>query len=60
VSAERNLLVDDEKLDNRRKAWASMTMPLESRRGYDRLYASEVSQADEGCDFSFLLPIEKE
>jgi dihydroxy-acid dehydratase len=51
------LLIDDAELENRRNAWVSTVVPPEKRRGYDRLYASEVGQADEGCDFSFLLPI---
>jgi dihydroxy-acid dehydratase len=51
------LLIDDAELENRRIAWVSTVVPPEKRRGYDRLYASEVGQADEGCDFSFLLPI---
>ncbi|MGB5871343.1 MAG: dihydroxy-acid dehydratase, partial [Albidovulum sp.] len=52
-----DLLVDDAELDRRRSTWVSTVVPPEARRGYDRLYASEVGQADEGCDFSFLLPI---
>ena len=27
------------------------TVPL---RGYDKLYAREITQADKGCDFDFL------
>ena len=27
------------------------------RRGYDRLYATQVGQADDGCDFAFLGPV---
>ncbi len=54
------LLVDDEELQRRRSAAGPRVRRLESRRGYDRLYASEVGQADEGCDFAFLLPIEQE
>lgn len=45
------LLVDDAELDRRRAAWAPDVVPPEDRRGYDRLYAKEVLQADEGCDF---------
>jgi dihydroxy-acid dehydratase len=26
-------------------------------RGYDRLYAEQVLQADEGCDFAFMKPV---
>ncbi|ATI42376.1 dihydroxy-acid dehydratase [Pacificitalea manganoxidans] len=51
------LLVDDAELDRRRAEWTPDLVPPEERRGYDRLYASEVLQADEGCDFAFLQPI---
>jgi len=52
------LLVSDEELAHRKSEWKSENVPPEQRRGYDKLYASEVSQADEGCDFGFLQPIE--
>ena len=51
------LLVDDAELERRRKAWKSTVVPPEERRGYDRLYATEVTQADEGCDFEMLKPV---
>jgi dihydroxy-acid dehydratase len=51
------LLVSDEELAQRKSEWKSDNVPPEQRRGYDRLYAAEVSQADEGCDFAFLQPI---
>ncbi|MCY4301974.1 MAG: dihydroxy-acid dehydratase [Aestuariivita sp.] len=51
------LLVDDDELDRRRSAWVPDVIPLEDRRGYDRLYAAEVLQADEGCDFAFMQSI---
>ena len=54
------LLVSDEELAQRKFEWKSDNVPPEKRRGYDRLYASEVSQADEGCDFAFLLPLAPE
>lgn len=54
------LLVSDEELARRRSEWKSDNVPPEQRRGYDRLYAAEVSQADEGCDFAFLQPIASE
>ncbi|WP_377507307.1 dihydroxy-acid dehydratase [Octadecabacter sp. R77987] len=53
-----DLLVSDEELARRKSEWKSENVPAEMRRGYDRLYASEVSQADEGCDFAFLQPID--
>ncbi|UTS82627.1 IlvD/Edd family dehydratase [Phaeobacter piscinae] len=51
------LLVDDAELERRRAAWQPGIVPPEERRGYDRLYATEVLQADEGCDFGFLQPV---
>ncbi|WP_413717765.1 dihydroxy-acid dehydratase [Silicimonas sp. MF1-12-2] len=48
------LLVDASELERRKKDWVSPVVPPNERRGYDRLYASEVTQADEGCDFTFL------
>ncbi|MCY4151299.1 MAG: dihydroxy-acid dehydratase [Aestuariivita sp.] len=55
-----DLLVDDEELDRRRSAWVPGVVPLNARRGYDRLYAAEVLQADDGCDFAFLRPVDTE
>ncbi len=55
-----DLLVDEEEMARRRAAWSPPTVPPEERRGYDRLYATEVTQADEGCDFSFMLPVPEE
>lgn len=52
------LLVDEQELNKRRSTWSSDIVPPEQRRGYDHLYAKEVLQADEGCDFSFLQPTE--
>lgn len=52
-----NLLVDDDELARRREAWQPVNVPPEARRGYDRLYAETVLQADAGCDFDFLQPL---
>jgi len=58
VSEKRiELLVDEAELTRRRSEWTGNLVPPEQRRGYDRLYASEVLQADEGCDFAFLQPV---
>lgn len=48
-----DLLVDQAELDRRRAAWR----PRESfyGRGYGKLFLDSVLQADEGCDFSFLV-----
>jgi dihydroxy-acid dehydratase len=43
--------VGDDELARRR---ASLVAPVEPRRGYARLYAEHVTQADLGCDFDFL------
>ena len=45
------LLVSEEELARRRAALAPPHMP---GRGYARLYAEHVTQADLGCDFDFL------
>lgn len=52
-----DLLVEEGELERRRKEWSTSILPLDERRGYDRLYAGEVTQADEGCDFGFLKPV---
>ena len=46
------LLVDDEELARRRKAWTAPVQPY--TRGFTRLYQQHVTQAHEGCDFDFL------
>jgi len=51
------MLVDSSELTRRRDKWVSSNRPIDSLRGYDKLYASEVTQADEGCDFTFLKPV---
>ena len=45
------LLVPEQELARRR---ASLATPVQPRRGYARLYAEHVTQADVGCDFDFL------
>jgi dihydroxy-acid dehydratase len=52
VSARKiDLLVDDAELKRRRALWKP---PAKPARGYARLYAERVTQADKGCDFDFL------
>jgi dihydroxy-acid dehydratase len=50
------LLIDDAELQSRLKAWKERpiqrTLP---KRGYARLFVDCVLQANEGCDFNFLL-----
>jgi dihydroxy-acid dehydratase len=45
------LLVADDELSRRR---AVLSPPFVPRRGYARLYAERITQADLGCDFDFL------
>lgn len=47
------LLVSDEELAARRAAWQAP--PRVYQRGYGRLYQEHVLQADQGCDFDFLV-----
>jgi dihydroxy-acid dehydratase len=46
-----DLLVDDEELARRR---AGLRLPQVPERGYARLFAEHVLQANRGCDFDFL------
>ncbi len=56
VSRRRiDLLVGDEDLARRRAGIVSAARGPGSMRGYDRLYAEQVLQADRGCDFAFML-----
>ena len=47
------LLVDAAELEIRRRAWAPPPRPVGG--GYQSLYVEHVLQADEGCDFDFLV-----
>jgi dihydroxy-acid dehydratase len=47
-----DLLVDDAEVERRRAAWTPP--PRKDERGYRRLFADHVLQANEGCDFDFL------
>ncbi len=44
-----DLMIADEELARR-----PLPSPSAPARGYDRLYAREITQADQGCDFDFL------
>ncbi len=60
VSNKRiNLLVDEKELDKRRSEWVSDLEEPENLRGYNKLYATEVTQAEQGCDFQFLKPVKR-
>jgi len=47
------LLVDEATLQARRAAWRKPPVPA---RGWDRIVADQVLQADEGCDLAVLRP----
>lgn len=51
-----DVLVDDAELDRRRAAWTAPAAPPGADRGYLNLYRRSVLQADQGCDFDFLVP----
>jgi dihydroxy-acid dehydratase len=50
-----DVLVDDTVMAERRKAMPA-SPSSENRRGYERLYFETVTQAEQGCDFSFAIP----
>ena len=50
----RTMLVDEEELNRRRAELVTTERDPNNLRGYDRLYAEQVLQADQGCDFSML------
>jgi dihydroxy-acid dehydratase len=47
------LLVDQAELARRQATWQAP--PRAASRGYTRLYLDHVLQADQGCDFDFLV-----
>ena len=53
VARRLDLLVDQAELDRRRGEFRPPETPA---RGYARLHAEHVLQADRGCDFDFLVP----
>jgi len=57
VEARRlDLLVDDRELARRAGSRAAIAAVETPARGYARLFQESVLQADEGCDFDFLVP----
>lgn len=50
-----DLLVAEDELSRRAAAQAAATQRRLPERGYARLYEKSVLQADEGCDFDFML-----
>jgi dihydroxy-acid dehydratase len=47
-----DLMVDEAELEQRRRNW---TAPKKPTRGWPALYVAHVGQAEDGCDFDFLL-----
>jgi dihydroxy-acid dehydratase len=57
VPARRlELLVDDAELARRAKVAPPPPVHPEAERGYARLFQQTVLQADQGCDFDFMVP----
>lgn len=54
-----DLLVAEEELDRRRAETRLTERDPITLRGYDRLYAEQVLQADQGCDFRMLQALDK-
>ncbi|MGV3627608.1 MAG: IlvD/Edd family dehydratase [Betaproteobacteria bacterium] len=50
------LLVSDAELAARRKRWKASAARKDDNRGYRKLFMDQITQADEGCDFTFLQP----
>ncbi len=50
-----DLLIDDDELARRLAAWRQMPPRPRPTRGYAKLFDRAVLQADQGCDFDFLL-----
>ena len=48
------LLVSDVELAARRKRWKAPAARKDDNRGYRKLFMDQITQADEGCDFTFL------
>ncbi len=51
-----DVLVSDSELAVRAAAWVAPPEPPGAERGYLRLFLDQVTQADEGVDFTFLRP----
>jgi len=52
-----DLLVEEAELARRRALLVPAARDPATLRGYDRLYAEQVLQADEGCDFAMMKPV---
>jgi dihydroxy-acid dehydratase len=50
-----DLLIDDGEFERRRSLLKTSPLPAMPKRGYARLFQQTVLQADEGCDFDFMV-----
>ncbi|MCH9669878.1 MAG: dihydroxy-acid dehydratase [Gammaproteobacteria bacterium] len=50
------LLIDEKTMVERLEAWQAPAAHPGAERGYKKLYLDTVLQADEGCDFDFMVP----
>jgi dihydroxyacid dehydratase/phosphogluconate dehydratase len=55
AARQLNLLVSEDEMARRKSGWKQKPLPP---RGYNRLVASHIQQAHDGCDFDFLLGTE--
>lgn len=53
-----DLLVSEEEIQQRSRQFNSQKRETGVSRGYEQLYQDQILQADQGCDFEFLLPKE--
>lgn len=53
-----DLLVSDEEIQERARQFEAQKRETGVSRGYEQLYQDQILQADQGCDFEFLLPKE--
>ena len=53
-----DLLVDERELQVRKSNANTIEPDKELARGYEKLYKEQILQADQGCDFEFMLPLE--
>ncbi|MDE2738782.1 MAG: dihydroxy-acid dehydratase, partial [Paracoccaceae bacterium] len=53
-----DLLVSEEEIQERARQFESQKQETGVSRGYEQLYQEQILQADQGCDFEFLLPKE--
>ena len=51
-----DVLIDEAEIAERLAAWKRLPPRALASRGYARMFEASVLQADQGCDFDFLLP----